>query len=371
MKIKYAIGSAVLLSSILLCSAGAGMASAENVLSTESIMTQSTLSKISPIKTTNMIVIDNKKVLLYPTFQNQQSAIDGINKEAAELLNTLSQRFALGELTTDNWLDYRSSADQYATENSSMSEQETVQYSLLNRFFDIYENQDKNNAITELVTRNNFAKAAIDNSELELLLPYTSDISSNFNNMQVAQKQLATVSSIPNQSSSISYASNYAVTPNSTAYAVFGSDCTNFASQILEAGGVSQSVFTDASKGWWHKITVTQYGQLIHTNSTSWSVADTFARYMGVGYTSKSHSSFSSAIAAGDFIAADFEGDGDWNHIGFVTSKSSSSGSYGGKTYYDYKVAQHTNNYHAWTSSSTNGWETIEDDNGTYGRVRR
>lgn len=220
MKIKYAIGSAVLLSSILLCSAGAGMASAENVLSTESIMTQSTLSKISPIKTTNMIVIDNKKVLLYPTFQNQQSAIDGINKEAAELLNTLSQRFALGELTTDNWLDYRSSADQYATENSSMSEQETVQYSLLNRFFDIYENQDKNNAITELVTRNNFAKAAIDNSELELLLPYTSDISSNFNNMQVAQKQLATVSSIPNQSSSISYASNYAVTPNSTAYAV-------------------------------------------------------------------------------------------------------------------------------------------------------
>lgn len=181
MKIKYAIGSVVLLSSVLLCSAGADMASAESVISTESIMTQSTLSKISPIKTNNIIAIDNKKVLLYPTFQNPQSAIDGINKEAAELLNTLSQRFALGELTTATWLDYRSAADQYATENTSMSEQDTVQYNLLNRFFDIYENQDKNNAITELVAQNTFSKAALDNSELALLLPYTSDISSNFN----------------------------------------------------------------------------------------------------------------------------------------------------------------------------------------------
>jgi hypothetical protein len=46
-----------------------------------------------------------------------------------------------------------------------------------------------------------------------------------------------------------------------------------------------------------------------------------------------------------------------------------SAGTYNGSTYYDYKVAQHTNNYHAWTSSSTNGWETLT--NVTYARVRR
>lgn len=88
---------------------------------------------------------------------------------------------------------------------------------------------------------------------------------------------------------------------------------------------------------------------------------------MGVGYTTTSHSSFSKNIAKGDFIAADFENDGDWNHMGFVTDKKSSQSN----GYYDYKVAQHTSNYHAWASSSTNGWDTIAGDGGKYGRVRR
>jgi hypothetical protein len=90
---------------------------------------------------------------------------------------------------------------------------------------------------------------------------------------------------------------------------------------------------------------------------------------MGVGYTTTNHSTFSGNLQAADFIAYDRDRDGDWNHIGFVTSVDSSAGTYNGSTYYDYKVAQHTNNYHAWTSSSTNGWETLT--NVTYARVRR
>ena len=88
---------------------------------------------------------------------------------------------------------------------------------------------------------------------------------------------------------------------------------------------------------------------------------------MGVGYTTTNNSLFSANIKKGDFIAADYEKDGDWNHMGFVTSKKTS------KTngYYDYKVAQHTKNYHAWASSSTNSWEKIGKDGGKYGRVRR
>lgn len=52
----------------------------------------------------------------------------------------------------------------------------------------------------------------------------------------------------------------------------------------------------------------------------------------------------------------------------FVTKRDSSAGSSYG--YIDYKVAQHTTDYHAWASSSTNGWET-NNGKGTYAIVRR
>ncbi len=374
MKIKNLVGSATLLTSILLCSVYAGSVSAESAVNTQENLnnTNTATNKLSQIETNNYISIDSKKALLYPTFVNPESAIAEIQKKTPDFLNAISKKYALEQLGTENWNDYRNYADQYVTEDSNLSELEIEQYNALNNFFDIYENADKNTAIADLVMKSTLSRSASDTTEMALLLPYTSDLSTDFNNAQTLQGVgiTATLSSVPNLSNSIAYASNYAVNPNRNKYPVFGQDCTNFASQILEAGGVSQSVFTDTSKGWWHTIGVTQYGQIYHTNSISWSVADTFARYMGVGYTSKSHSSFSSAIAQGDFIAADFEGDGDWNHIGFVTAKGSYA-NYGGKSYTDYKVAQHTNNYHDWTSSSTNGWETVEDGNGTYGRVRR
>lgn len=104
-----------------------------------------------------------------------------------------------------------------------------------------------------------------------------------------------------------------------------------------------------------------------HKHSISWIRADTFAKYMGVGYTTTSHSTFTNNIQKGDFIGADFGNDGDWNHMGFVTDKETTMSN----GYYDYKVAQHTSNYHEWTSSSNNGWDTIESDGGKYGRVRR
>lgn len=43
---------------------------------------------------------------------------------------------------------------------------------------------------------------------------------------------------------------------------------------------------------------------------------------------------------------------------------------YGGKIYFDYKVAQHTSDSHVWTSSSTNGWENLENKGHTYRLIR-
>lgn len=85
---------------------------------------------------------------------------------------------------------------------------------------------------------------------------------------------------------------------------------------------------------------------------------------MGVGYTTESNALFSENIQKGDFITYDEGNDGDWNHIGFVTDKKSSRTN----GYYDYRVAQHTPNYHKWTSSTDNHWEEIGR---LYGRIRR
>ena len=143
-------------------------------------------------------------------------------------------------------------------------------------------------------------------------------------------------------------------------------DCTNFTSQILENAGVSQEVYSSVYSGWWHKVTSHWYGDT-HTHSQSWTMADVFARYMGIGYTTTGNVNFSTDIQTGDFIAADFDSDGDWDHMGFVTDRKS----YKNNHYYNYKVAQHTPDYLAWTSSSDNGWDLAGSDGGTYARVRR
>jgi hypothetical protein len=70
----------------------------------------------------------------------------------------------------------------------------------------------------------------------------------------------------------IKYADKYADSPNSE-YNHYGADCTNFVSQILYAGGLSQ----DST---WYS-TVTEYGdKSLRTDSAAWTNADTFKNYI-------------------------------------------------------------------------------------------
>lgn len=91
--------------------------------------------------------------------------------------------------------------------------------------------------------------------------------------------------------------------------------------------------------------------------STRWTVANDFAKYWGVNYKTRNHRSFAAKLSPGDFIAIDFDNDGTWNHWGVVTAKESSEKMWSGYCYYDYKVAQHTSDYHLWTSTEKNKWE--------------
>lgn len=205
--------------------------------------------------------------------------------------------------------------------------------------------------------------------ELGLLFPYYAPVAKLAESIITPIQMKATINIQP----AVNYAIAHATNRNTPTYYSFrNGDCTNFVSQILEASGVSQVVYSSEHSGWWHKREVGFLGiGWKHTHSRSWTMADVFARYMGVTYTTKNHPNFSANILQGDFIAADWSSDGNWDHSGFVTARDNYSLSWNGSpAYYDYKVAQHTTDYNAWTSSSTNGWENTSDGR-TYARIRR
>lgn len=158
----------------------------------------------------------------------------------------------------------------------------------------------------------------------------------------------------------IAYAQRYARTPNYGSYKYFdGADCTNFVSQILEAGGESQGIF------WWHK---NQAGN--HTHSRSWINANVFITHRRLRYTTTNHYEFSRQIRQGSIIAFDEGSDRQWEHVAFVVEADDYKANYHGKVYFDYKVAQHTNNYLEWASAPHVGWDSLEDKGYTYGIVR-
>ena len=69
-----------------------------------------------------------------------------------------------------------------------------------------------------------------------------------------------------------------------------------------------------------------------------------------------------------DIITYDTNGIGSWDHIGYVTDRKTTEANHGGKTYVNYKVAQHSTNYHKWASDT--GWPNRATGT-VYGRVRR
>lgn len=183
---------------------------------------------------------------------------------------------------------------------------------------------------------------------------FTNDSEEYFSNM------VQTYSSF-DEYAAISYARKYAEYPNYNDYEVFDSDCTNFASQIMENAGVEQDNSIEWPwTGWWH----TQDGNS-HYHSNSWTVADKFAKYFGVDYTTKSNYWFSIKLRDAVFIVLDLHGDGSWDHAGFVCQ----SDTYLTDGYYDYLVAQHSDNYLDWASHESNHWEEKGDEGATYGII--
>ncbi len=210
-------------------------------------------------------------------------------------------------------------------------------------FIDLYENDNANSAISALIADGDVAGALVSAPEAIGKADYIQPVEPAGAN---GKNGAASTQASYNGSNAAAYAAKWATGYN-TNYPRYKLDCTNFVSQAAHAGGLAYN------NNWYHR----RYGKdlMAHQTSRSWRVAHDFVKQWGQRFRSRSFVSVSSRVEPGNVVAVDFAGDGGWDHLGMVTARSrSKTGKIG---YYDFKVAQHTNNYNRWVSDSKNGWE--------------
>lgn len=297
------------------------------------------------------IVIDNKALALYVTYDNPDAALTQIKKNCDNLINELRLFYNLEDFSEITWHTYYDVFKNYLTESDiTVYTEESYEYNQLYSFFDIYENNDINEELKEIALSYDNINDLLINEDFTSQLPsyVISDLSTEESlDLNLVEK---TSTYALSTSAAIAYAQTYATSPNQSEYPYFSNaDCANFASQIMTAGGKTHTTL------WYCK---NENGSWRYTYT--WTVANRFANHHGVDYSTTSFSTFSQKLQKGDFITYDITSDGSWDHIGFVTAIGSYDSSIGHKTFC---VAQHTTNYHAWTSGSLNGWDTLENNN--------
>ena len=159
----------------------------------------------------------------------------------------------------------------------------------------------------------------------------------------------------------ITYSNTYAINPNKmntlgVGYNVYSTDCTNFVSQCLYAGGLSQDS-TWKSIPNWHGNTVVRVDstQWVNANSLkeylktsgrgtkigSWSLKGSPSPYLTFAYVNDS-SNLSSSRTGKVVLFYDWESDGTMNHSAFFVANNGKS-TLSGEGYGDL-INQHTEN---------------------------
>lgn len=318
----------------------------------------------------NSISIDNKEIELYCVYSNKNDVINQINNQYSDVISFVKNNYNFSEdLSDSNWNEYRNAMNNVSVDFPNISNDFLKRIAVIDAAFDIYENNEVNEEISDLANEIKSSKRMTDEKkenlkeELDLMTPdYSDKFKQNNGGTKVGASLNVTLAS--------SYANAHAKSPNTPTYYYFSNgDCTNFMSQILEYSGVSQVVYDSVYSGWWHK----KNGNT-HTHSRSWTMANTFSNYMGVTVRTTSIQNWANNLNEGDFVALDKTNDGSFDHMGYITGSN-------GYTMIDdevnmvcyniknVKIAQHTSNYNDYISSSTNGWENYAG-RGAFGRIR-
>lgn len=304
---------------------------------------------------------------LYETYDNPDVSLIKIKATLSDYINTLQHNYGLADLNSQNYENYVDAANSYLQSlGNNVTDSIWNGYNALQSFVDIFENNKENNEIYNIVNEYNNAQNSQDrNSYLNNINDRLPSFDAKIPTSVLPHFKVKSFTAPNiNVSASCTYATQYATSYNGN-YKSFSEDCTNFASQILFSGGVSQINTGNVTTGWWYQRTILPI-RTFDTNSNTWSLARYFANYEGKYHATTSFNTFSLEVQKGDFIGLDYTDDGDVDHVGFVTDTGGWTGSY-----WDFEVAQHTNNYCAWVSSSTNGWETNDNGINTFYILRR
>ena len=250
--------------------------------------------------------------------------------------------------------------------------EENAEVSELQKFFDVYENEDENSKLKDKAQNAQNIDGLMKDCEFLTQLPYfdtqdllgentVNEVENNIEESKAGNmiQQTSLVSNNSdnilkllsfNKNNAVEYAKKYARKANSHYGYIKNHDCTNFASQIMCASGKSYS------RKW---ITACVLGKWFYTDA--WANANCFANYWGVDKTYKTHKNFSKNLRIGDFITEDKANDGSWDHIGFVVNTAKTFNNSLG--YKNYRVAQHTSDYLEWASSNKCGWDKLKKNN--------
>lgn len=311
--------------------------STTNQLMNEIVENNDNLKKFDTLIVPNSLMLDDEEIPLYVSFENQQNALQNFRKSFSNEIDLLKHDYNLEEISENNYNEYYSAITSMIENNVSNNNISNIdKYNEMLEFIDIFENKYQNDEISDKVTlasklRGN-DKDDIKN-EISLLTP-------NYNE-KISQVRRTENLGMPNLNAAINYAKKYATSPNPLYTYFSNADCTNFVSQILNNGGVGQVVYSSKSSGWWYK-TKSNY-------SYSWTVANTFSKYMGRTRYNVSWNTFKGKLKKGSFIGKDNTDDGDVNHMAFITDVSSDKS--------QVQIAQHTTNYLKWSNST--GWTNI------------
>ena len=280
---------------------------------------------------------DGQILKLYPVFENKISAWESFIISCSYEVCALKEQYNLQDISVENCGTYFSCALEQNELYEGMSQ--------VVAFLDVFKTYAKNERIKAIILENPLPDDEV-RMKLALLLPYGNPFQA------LVQENTRSWST----TDAVSYAEQYAVVPNILSYTYMPTgDCANFASQIRHAGGINMSYV-------WHYYSSSDY-------TDTWTYADDFIKRLTPRHAA-SHDFRTLTIYAhvGDFIAYDATGNGDYDHVGFVTQRDTYSYSYevikngvslGFINYFNMKIAQHTTNYHRWVAANNNNWDAM------------
>ncbi|SDB22198.1 hypothetical protein [Eubacterium oxidoreducens] len=129
--------------------------------------------KLGDISVTQAIVANEKALMLYPIFEQQDEAIDNIKEDCAKILNQLQEYYGLEEFSKDSLMEYESVYSALLDEDDCPDwyTETSETYCELDMFFDIYKDEQLNEELIEMAMNATSAEELLENEDFLMELP--------------------------------------------------------------------------------------------------------------------------------------------------------------------------------------------------------